>query len=111
MDSVTRYQTIVEQVLTRYLEITYANGDIHNEPIFDRAAGRYIIISSGWQGVRRVHGCLLHINMQDGKVWIQRDGTEHGIANDLVAAGIPRDHIVLGFYTPAARQHTDFAPA
>lgn len=111
MDTTTSYQTIVEQILTKHLEIKYANGDIHNEPICDRAAGRYVVISSGWQGVRRVHRCLIHINIQDGKVWIQRDGTEHGIAHDLVAAGIPSDHIVLGFHTPSTRRHTNFAAA
>lgn len=111
MDNLTHYRQLVEQVLTQYLEISYANGDIHNEPIFDREAGRYVIMSSGWQGVRRIHGCLVHITIQDGKIWIQRDGTEHGIANDLVAAGIPRDHIVLGFYSAATRQYTDYAAA
>ena len=30
-------------------------------------------------------------------------GLEHGIAEDLVAAGIPRDHIVLAFRPPDLR--------
>ncbi len=111
MDSLTDFHKIVEAVLIRYLEANYANGDIQNEPIFDRQTGRYVVISSGWDGVRRIHGCLLHINLQDGKIWIQRDGTEHGIANDLVEAGIPKDKIVLGFYTTSTRQHTDYAIA
>ena len=109
MDHLTHYRQIVEQVLSQYLEITYANGAIQNEPIYDREAGRYVIMSSGWQGPRRIHGCLVHINIQAGKVWIQRDGTEHGVAHDLVAAGIPRDQIVLGFYSSPTRQYTDFA--
>jgi hypothetical protein len=111
MDTVVHYRKLVEQVLTQYLEVSYANGDIHNEPIFDRESGRYVVMSIGWQGVKRIHGCLLHINVVDGKVWIQRDGTEYGIVNDLVAAGIPREHIVLGFYSSAVRQHTDYAVA
>ena len=111
MDRIKHYQQLVEQVLTQYLELNYANADIHNEPIFNREAGQYVVMSSGWQGVRRIHGCLLHLKIQDGKIWIERDGTEHGIANDLTAAGIPRDAIVLGFYSRAARQHSDFAVA
>jgi hypothetical protein len=47
-------------------------------------------MSNGWQGVWRIHRCLLHLKIQDGKIWIERDGTEHGIANELVAAGVPR---------------------
>lgn len=34
----------------------------------------------------------------DVKTWIQRDGTEYGITNELVAAGIPKDKIVLAFH-------------
>lgn len=111
MDRIKYYQQLVEQVLTQHLELHYANADIHNEPIISHEAGQYVVMSSGWQGVRRIHGCLLHIKIQNGKIWIERDGTEHGIANDLVAAGIPRDAIVLGFYSHAARQHTEFAVA
>lgn len=59
----------------------------------------------------RLHGCLLHLKIQDGKIWIEQDGTENGIANDLIAAGIPQNEIVLGFYSYAARKYTDFAVA
>jgi hypothetical protein len=54
---------------------------------------------------------LVHITIQNGLIWIQRDGTEYGIANDLVAIGIPRERIVLGFYSRQTRQYTDFASA
>jgi len=47
----------------------------------------------------------------NGKIWIQRDGTERGIASDLTEAGIPNDHIVLGFREPELRQYTGFAAA
>ncbi|MEQ8757304.1 MAG: element excision factor XisI family protein [Coleofasciculus sp. G1-WW12-02] len=43
------------------------------------------------------------------KVWIQRDGTEDGIALDLENAGIPKDHIVLGFKPPEVRPMTGYA--
>jgi len=47
----------------------------------------------------------------NGKIWIQRDGTEYGIANELVAAGIPKNKIVLAFHPEDVRQYTDFAIA
>jgi hypothetical protein len=62
-------------------------------------------------GPRRTHGCLLHVELRGDKIWIQRDGTEDGIADELVAAGIPRDRIVLGFHDPEARRRGDFAAA
>jgi hypothetical protein len=53
----------------------------------------------------------VHIDIRNGKVWIQQDGTEDGIAEALVEAGIPRDHIVLAFKPPEIRPYTDFAAA
>jgi hypothetical protein len=111
MDTLNTYRQIIERVLAQYVQLQYAYGDIHNETVFDRAADRYLVMSLGWQKVKRIHGCLIHIDLIEGKVWIQRDGTEHGIANDLVSAGIPKDHIVLGFYEPEARPYTEFAVA
>jgi len=29
---------------------------------------------------RRVHGCLVHIDIIEDKIWIQADGTERGLA-------------------------------
>ncbi len=111
MDTLNTYREIIQNVLSDYVRLQYAYGNIQNETIFDREADRYMVVSIGWQKVKRIHGCLIHIDIINGKVWIQRDGTEHGIANELVAAGIPKDQIVLGFYTPEVRQHTEYAVA
>ena len=43
--------------------------------------------------------------------WIQRDGTEYGIAQELVDAGIPKERIVLAFKSPELRKLTEFAVA
>ncbi|MFM6201853.1 MAG: element excision factor XisI family protein, partial [Dolichospermum sp.] len=43
------------------------------------------------------------------KIWIQYDDTEEGIANDLIAAGVPKEDIVLGFRHPRIRPFTNFA--
>jgi len=45
----------------------------------------------------------------DGKIWIQHDGTEHGVARELEALGVPRQAIVLGFDAPVKRPLTDYA--
>jgi hypothetical protein len=51
----------------------------------------------------------VHVDLIDGKFWIQRDGTEHGIPKELVAAGVLREHVVLAFKPPEIRRHTDYA--
>jgi len=79
------------------------------ETIFDRENDRYQLVYVGWQGTRRVYGVVLHVDIIDGKIWVQQDGTEVGIANQLVALGVPNQDIVLGFDPPMMRDLTEFA--
>lgn len=110
MDTLTRYRTIIERILTDYSQIRYAYGDIQTQTVFDRDHDHYLLVNIGWDQ-RRIHGCLVHVDLVDGKFWIQRDGTEAGIATELEAAGVPKEHIVLAFRSPQIRQYTDYAVA
>ena len=98
MDTCQRYREIIERILLPYAERRYSGDDITNEAVFDRERDHYLIASVGWQGYRRVQQNLLHIDLVGGKVWVQRDGTEEGIADELEAAGIPKHDIVLAFH-------------
>ncbi len=111
MDTLNKYRKSIEKVLKNYINISYANGEIENEIILDRINDRYLIMSVGWENVRRIHGCVVHIDIIDGLIWIQRDGTEDGIATELEQEGIPKNKIVLGFHEPDVRQHTGYAVA
>lgn len=111
MDTLEKYQKIIEEILNEYIKIPYANRQLETKLIIDRTATNYIVMTLGWQGEERVHGCIIHIEIIDGKIWIQRDGTEYGIANELVATGISKDKIVLAFHPEDVRQYTDFAVA
>jgi hypothetical protein len=66
---------------------------------------------AGWNGPYRIHGSVLHIDIRDGNVVIQHDGTEDGIAEELLKAGIPREKIVLAFKAPELRQYVTFGAA
>ena len=61
---------------------------------------RYI----GWNRPRRIHDCLLHVDLKGDKVWIQHDGLGEGIASDLMEAGVPGEHIVLAWHTERERR-------
>jgi septum formation topological specificity factor MinE len=111
MDTLDKYKKIIEDILTEYVKIPYAYGQLETKLIIDRTATNYIVMTLGWQDEERVHGCIIHIEIIDGKIWIQRDRTEYGIANELVAAGIPKDKIVLAFHPEDVRQYTEFAVA
>ncbi len=110
MENLNTYRQIIENILSDYAKLRYAHGDIERQTVFDRAGDHYLLVSVGWDD-RRVHGCIIHLDLITGKVWIQRDGTEDGIAGELEEAGIPKDRIVLGFKRPEVRKYTEYAVA
>lgn len=110
MDTRTTYREIIKRILSEYAQLTYAYGDIQRLTVFDEKNDHYLLVIAGWDE-HRVHGCLIHLDIIGDKVWIQRDGTEDGIALELEAAGIPKDHIVLAFHHMKVRPHTGYAVA
>jgi hypothetical protein len=116
MDKLTKYRTIVEEVL-RYYHNLFRNGDqdspIEDQILIDHENGHYQLLHIGWQGLKHVYGCPLHIDIKDDKVWLQRDliDVEGGIAGELVERGIPKEDIVLAFHAPYKRPYTGFAVA
>jgi hypothetical protein len=111
MDTVEHYRQSIESILTELARIPYAHGDIELQTIFDRNRDHYLLMLVGRDARRRVHGCLVHVDIRGGKLLIQRDGTERGDARDLLELGIPKDHIVLAFRSPEMRKISDFAIA
>jgi hypothetical protein len=109
MDRISTYREIVRQLLEEYAQYPSSQGQIEHETIFDTEQDRYQLMALGWQGHRRVHGCVIHIDIKGDKVWLQQDNTDAEIAMELVERGIPQEHIVLGFYPEYRRQFTDFA--
>ncbi len=51
------------------------------------------------------------ISLSSYKFWIEKDGTENGIATDLLEADVPKEDIVLAFHPPEMRSFTEFAVA
>jgi len=111
MDNLEKYRAIIEKILTEYAAIPYIYGEIETETVFDCGRDRYLLVNVGWHKGRRMHGCLVHIDITNGKFWIHRDGTEDGIAADLEQAGVPKSDIILAFHEPELRKHTEYAIA
>ncbi|MGF1988759.1 MAG: XisI protein [Nostoc sp. ZfuVER08] len=109
MDKLTHYREILRQLIFEYASHKPANGQIETEAVIDSQRDHYEVLHIGWDGVRRVHGSVVHIDIINNKVWIQYDGTSQPVAEALLEAGIPREDIVLGFHPAELRQYTDFA--
>jgi len=108
MDTVTRYREIVQRLIEEYARYKPSHGEIDTEIVIDPARNHYELLHIGFDGPRRVHGTVLHVDIRGEKIWIQYDGTDRPLAEELVRAGVPREAVVLAFYPPEVRPHTDF---
>lgn len=111
MEKLEQYAQIIKEILTENARFAPSHGNIEPTLIFDDEHCSYQLMFLGWDGPRRVHTALIHIRLRNGKVWIEADGTEEGVALALQARGIAKQDIVLAFYSEVKRRYTDFAVA
>ena len=108
MASLEKYRAWVQRLL---MERAQQGGDqwVEAQTIFDTERDHYQLLYNGWRHNKRIFGPVLHLDIKGGKIWIQWNGTEDDIAAELVALGVPKHDIVLGFHTPRLRQYTEYA--
>ncbi|MGI9036297.1 MAG: XisI protein [Pyrinomonadaceae bacterium] len=109
MDKLENYRNIIKKILGEHAATPYAYDEIERRTIFDHENDAYMLYIVGWGNRRRYHGIVTHLDIINGKIYIQHDGTEEGIATDLEAAGVPKSDIVLAFHAPELRKHTEYA--
>ena len=109
METVEKYRACIEQLLTDYGKYKPSYGDVETQLIFDRERDHYQLTRFGWNKDRRIRNCALHFDIKDGKVWIQHNGTEADVAEELVKLGVSKEDIVLAFHPPFQRIHTGYA--
>jgi hypothetical protein len=97
MDTISKYRDAVKQIIFQYSQFRPSHGDIRLDVLFDETRDRYALMQVGWDRGRRVRGNLIYVTIHDEKVYIEYDGVEHGITDDLIAKGISEDRIVLAF--------------
>ena len=107
--AVETYRQLIMQLLTERSQRVAATDEVEMQTIFDPVHDHYQLAYVGWSGDRREFGCLVHVAIKNGKIWIQHDGTEVGLANQLVDLGVPKQDIVLAFHAPFMRQFTEYA--
>ncbi len=111
MDKLERYRNILQEIVLRHAQHSPSHGQIETIPVCDTGRDNYLLVDTGWGKTGRVHSVVLHLRICGGKVWVEWDGTEAGIASEFIEAGIPKSDIVLGFYRPERRTLTEFAAA
>jgi XisI protein len=109
MDKLAQYRQIIQKVLQEYAAVPVSSGQIDSQTIVDIAQDHYQVLDVGWNKNRRVHDCALHLDIIDGKIWVQHNMTEMQIAQKLMEQGVAREDIVLGFQSPCIREYSGFA--
>ncbi|MEA5479086.1 XisI protein [Pseudanabaena galeata UHCC 0370] len=111
MVELNEYRQIVKNLLeeiNNYGVSLYDDG-VESQVVFDEAHDHYLLVDVGWNQKKYVYGSIIHLDIKDGKVWIQRNNTEINIAERLVEKGIPKGNIVIGFQSVFTRQFSGYA--
>ena len=113
MDQLKRYREIVERILQAHSDLMNSQPTPGEEVdcVFDEKRDQYLLLKYGWPRGKPAHYTKLHVRLLKGKIWIEADLTENGLANELVSAGVPKEDIVLAFNAPDMRYLTEFAAA
>jgi hypothetical protein len=98
MENLNRDQQIIQSVLENI-----AAQDPDAQLVLDTKRDRYLIVHNSWHNDSRIYGCSIHLDLIDGKIWIQHNSTEIQIDQELISAGIPPKNIILGFRSPTIR--------
>jgi len=111
MDTRLDYPKLAKKVLNNYVDFFKGGGMTSLRTLFDDNQQRYVLLRVDWEKEKYIHYLVAHLEIIESKIWILKDNTEEGVATDLLEAGVPKEHIVLGFQPPSVRPYTEFAAA
>ncbi len=109
MEKIETYRTYIKKLIQEYGSYLPSSDEVETQYIFDTERDHYQLFQVGWEKYSWIHGCILHVDIKNGKIWIQHNGIETGLADELVNMGVPKEDIVLGFHAPYKRKYTGFA--
>lgn len=94
-EKIKRYRPLVQQVIERHAGMPTEPVEPESVVVIDPVHDHYLLMDVGWEAGSRAHYIVIHLRLKDGKVWIEEDGIEYGIARDLIAAGITAEDILV----------------
>lgn len=95
----TRYRQLLRQVVEMHAVMKPSDRKIDSLAICDPTNDNYLLMDVGYNHVGRADDVIVHLRLrEDGKVLIEYDGIEYGIAHDLLEAGIAKEDILLNMY-------------
>ena len=111
MENLDTLHAAIHSVFAEWEKLPRIPSDWRIVAVQDPQHDRYTLQHISFAGDRYDTRLLAYLEIRAGKIWILTDNTEEGIASDLVAEGIAKDQIVLGFYSTPLRKIGEFAVA
>jgi XisI protein len=113
MERIMQYRQAIRQLLAAQASenLGDAGSEMDCQVVVDTENDHYQILDVGWEGLKRVYNCFIHIDIKDGKVWIQRNMTEVDLGMALVDLGVPKEDIILGLHPAYKRPYTGYGVA
>jgi len=111
VDKLQTYRTIIQEFLGHYGSYKPSHGEIEIQTLFDEKNDHYQVLGVGWDRKERIYGVSIHLDIKDGKIWLQLNNTEVDVCQELVERGVAKDDIVIGFQPPFLRQYSGYAIA
>jgi hypothetical protein len=113
MDRLELHRKSVKDFLKQYADsiAQHPEPGVEVELVFDSEHDRYLLLDVGWEGQKRVHHCIFHFDIKDGRIWIQENNTDAEVDKDLEEMGISKKEMVVGFHHPSMREYSDYAVA
>jgi hypothetical protein len=111
MVELEQYRQKIQKLLQDYADLDDSDPEVETETIFDTVRDHYQLVHVGWQDDRRIYGCSLHLDIKDGKIWLQQNTTDIDVGQELIEMGVPKEDIVLGLHPTYKRPYTGYGVA
>lgn len=112
MDKLEKYRQILREIILQYGSYTSSRSKTDWLPICDDERGEYLLVDVGWkENEDRTYLVVFHFRIKNDKIYVEQDNTDANPVQQMLDAGVPKEDIVLAFYSPSHRKLTDFALA
>jgi hypothetical protein len=111
MDKLERARRCIQDLLEEYLAQVPVKKGVESQLLIDTQRDHYQWMRVGWSDRQRTYHVVMHLDIKDGKVWIQQNMTDIDLAQALMEVGVAREDIVLGLQPEYKRGLSDFAIA
>ena len=64
MERVEQYRQSIRQILMSHATFESGNSDIESQLVFDTEHDHYQLLEVGWEGLKRVYTCIIHLDSE-----------------------------------------------